>query len=526
MSGPWEDFRPQKAASPQVADDGPWMDFKPAAKPAPDVDPQASYWDQFKTGAERQWGDFKTGLGIIAAHPGRAALEVGPIKWARDIAKDATSAVKLPMDVATGKVPMPQTFANGPSVHTKVGEDPQDELIGRSLTAATLASPVNPAVRAGDFAIPAGRAVTTPGEALPSTSRSMVPAGTPPGPPRPDVTSFEPRLNLEKVKPVPPTGEALKAEGGRGYDLGREMGVDYSSKAVADHAMGLQMGLEKDGLIPVIAPKTHAIIQGLTSPPPGSVAPLQGIDAARRALREVSQNFHPDAASDRKAAGLAIRALDEFVDRAGTPSGAGAVVAGPAAEAAKTWKDARGNYAAGMRSSKLTGIEDTAELRAAIANSGQNFDNTLRQRIAALLQNPKLASGFTPEELAALKKTAIGELPANAARATGNVLGGGGGLGAAVTSGIAGSAGAFMTGSPWGALAAGAPVVGNISKRIANALTGSNLKRVDEMVRRRSPMYEEMLQSAPMQAASPEKRAAIAKILMITGGAAPREGHR
>lgn len=107
----------------------------------------------------------------------------------------------------------------------------------------------------------------------------------------------------------------------------------------------------------------------------------------------------------------------------------GSVLAGPADLASSTFKDARGNYAAEARSSQLTGIADKADLNAAVTNSGLNLDNATRQRVASVLNNPKLIAGFSPEEIAALNEVARGTPTRNAIRFVGNLLGGGGGLG-------------------------------------------------------------------------------------------------
>lgn len=189
-------------------------------------------------------------------------------------------------------------------------------------------------------------------------------------------------------------------------------------------------------------------------------------------------------------------------------------MAGDAAAAARALADARGNYAAGKRSDKLTGLDEAAELRAAASHSGQNGDNAARQRIASLLLNPKQAAGYSSEELAALEEVVRGTASRNALRFVGNLAGGGGGLGAVVTGGVAGAAGGSI-GGPLGAVAGAAiPAVGFGAKKVANALTSRAVDRADELVRMRSPLYEQMMSDASMSAVAPERRAAIVRALM------------
>jgi hypothetical protein len=369
-------------------------------------------------------------------------------------------AFTLPHDVATGAI------------------DPMsDQGIDRAAEMALTVSPTNPAVRIGDRAIPgAVRALK---------------------------------------QPAKPTGEALKAAAGTGFDAVRDSGVDYSAKAVSNLATSLKMGLERDGILDTLAPKTHDIIDRLTNPPEGSVAPIAGIEAARRALGEAARDFSNP--TEQKAAVRALSGLDGFIREPGEAN----VVSGPATTAAKLLEDARGNYAASKRSEALTGSEarygiaDSADLRASAANSGQNVGNTIRSRVAGLLTDPEKSAGFTAQEAAALEKLVRGSFPANSSRFIGNLLGGGGGLGMAAASAggaMAGSAMGDATGAGIGAVAA--PLVGAASKQISNLLTQRALSKVDEATRGRNPLYELLQQNTAAEGISPEKRSALLRLLM------------
>jgi hypothetical protein len=346
--------------------------------------------------------------------------------------------------------------------------------IGRALEMGATISPVNPAVQAGDRAI-AGAANA-----------------------------------LRKAKVKPPTAEALSAAGSAGYDAARDMGVHYSSDAVAKVADALRRNLEADGILDELAPKTHSILNRLSSPPEGSTVPLSGLEAARRSLGYAGRDFTNP--TEQEASRRVVGGFDEFV-ASPDPS---AVVAGPAAAAGETLAAARGNYAASQRSARLHGVEEAADIRAAAANSGQNLDNAIRSRVASVLLDPRKRAGYSAEELAALEEVAKGTAPRELLRYVGNLLGGGGGLGAAVAGGGAG----FLAGSPGigAAVGVGAPAVGFAAKRIANILTRRALREADASVRRRSPLYSEMQKNAPLSIPSPEARAAVARALMLIGG--------
>lgn len=343
-----------------------------------------------------------------------------------------------------------------------------DEAIERAGEMATVAGPVNPAIRAGQRAIP-GVAGATRREAVPV-----------------------------------PTAEELRAASQAGYNQVRDMGVDFSSTAITDLAGKTRMALEQDGILESLAPKTFRILSELQNAPAGSVAPLSGVEAARRAFGNAAKDFTNP--TEQLAANRVIEALGKFT----TKPDPATVVAGPAAAAGKLQADARANYAAAKRSERLAGVEERAELRSSGANSGQNLDNTLRQRAADILIRPKEAAGFSNEELAALEQVVRGGFKRNALRGVGNLLGGGGGMGAVVSGAVGGLVGGAFGGPALGAAAgAGVPAAGLAAKAAAGRATSKAFKAVDEMTRMRSPLYEQLVKEAGTMAISPERRALL-----------------
>lgn len=378
-------------------------------------------------------------------------------------------AVTAPGDVYTGKL------------------DPlSPEANQRALDLATLISPVNPAVRAGDYAIPGAM------------------------------------MNLKKPKVMPPTAQALKDAASQGYDAARATGATYPGGTVAGTAQGMISELNNDGILPELAPQTHSILGKLANPPDDSFATIGGLDAARKALNRIGGNFQNP--TEQEAARRAINTIDQVIQKGGETSpvvgaatpGASGVANGagtggltalpPAAGAAPTAEsraanliaDARGNSAAAFRSNRLTNAEDAAELRAAAANSGQNIGNTLRQKLASLLLNPKAARGYSPDELGAIRQVVEGTATSNTLRRVSNMLGGGGGLGHTLIGGLGAVAGG-MVGGPEGAGigAVTAPLVGSGARSAYNSLVQRQIENVGRLVRMRSPLYQQMLRSAP-----------------------------
>lgn len=396
--------------------------------------------------------------------------------WPARLAQTAMSAATLPADVYAGRAPMPIGTRREDFTDIPGSMQPQDRTIQRAADLAALVTPMNPAARIGD-------------QAIPGAARSLVPQ-----------------------RPAVPTAEQLKQAADAGYAAARNSGVEIAAPSVDTLARSIRQTLEQDGIIGELAPKTFAVIGKLQNPPSGSVATVAGIDAARRAFGHAAGDFTNK--TEQLAAKRAIERLDEFMAALPPQS----VVAGtPAAVAnvGNVFRDARGNFAAASRSEKVTGAADRAELNAAVANSGQNLDNATRQRLRDILVRPKESRGYSPQELAQMETAARGTLPTNAARFTGNLLGGGGGLAAQTSGAIGGVLGAAATGSPIGAVAAVVPpTAGYAFKKLANALTKRQVGKLDEMVRKRSPLYEQTVANPVMAVTDPAKRSALARLLL------------
>jgi hypothetical protein len=429
-------------------------------------------------------------------------------------------AFTYPADVAAGRKAVPETMGGE-------SNPAADEAARWALEAGSIFTPTNPAIRAGDKAIPSARAVVEPGKVERTTNLTSatpgrevaLPGQTVPLGPRveirgPDTVRYEPSLAVRPEAVKPPTSTQLQAAYRQGYDNVRDMGVDYAAPRVAEMARGLKLDLEKEGILANLAPKTHHIVDGLSTPPEGGVAPIAGLESARRALLNVGSD-----PTEREAARRAINALDDFYKRAAAPGGEGLVVAGPAAAAAEQQAANRGNYAAFKRSRDLTGIEYATGLRTKATNSGLNLDNNVRGKVTSLLTNENKVRGYNPEEIAALEKVVEGDRVRNSLRFYSNLAGGGGGMGAVVSGAVAGTAGGSVGGVPVvGGLAGAAIPASGVAARLgAGALAKRSMRLADELIRSRSPLYEQMMNDPKMQVISPERRAALVRALLAAG---------
>ncbi len=400
------------------------------------------------------------------------------------------SGATLAGDAASGKAQLPSSQGVPGSVPFG---DPNSAGL-RVADMAMMANPVNPAVRSGDFAFP-------------GVSR-----------------------NLKLGKAEVPTTTQLDESADARYKANRGSAVDMDPGYWSEWARRMKTALDQEGHIdaPKNAPGTHDFLDRLQSVPgqegDRAVQTFANIDAARRSLRGIAQNFSPENKADRAAASIAIGKLDEAFQAmpetailAGTPADVAALKA--------TTGKARGDYAAAQRSNKLTGELDEAHTgsferatdNAESASSGRNIGNAIRQQTKGLLRSPKSISGYSPEEIAQMNTVKSGTVPMNVTRYGANLLGGGGGLGQALVSGMSGLAagGGIASGNPLiAALAAVPPFAGIALKSAENRLTLKQAEKLDEMVRQRSPLYNERASEVPMEAGSVAAKSALIRALM------------
>ena len=400
--------------------------------------------------------------------PGEAAPQQPYSGQILPVSKDAQGNVSF--DINAGLPGVVKRAVEFPADALRGKVDPlSDEGIARAVETATVFSPVSAASRGG-----------------------LGGMGAP--------------VKQRPAKPVTPSASELKSTGGVGFDMARGMDVRYAPSAVQNMALKMRSELHNAGFRESNAPTVFAELKALGRPvEPGAFASIDDLHAIRQALSKAARpNADGSNATEVEAATRFIRAIDDFI----TKPDPKAVVAGPAASAANIWQDAMGNYAAGKRSDKLMGLEQRADRRARASNSGLNIDNTIRQRVASLLENPKLSGGFSPEEIKMLETVADGTATRNTMRWFGNLLGGGGGIAAFITGG---ATGAYYGGLTGFAVGASLPAAGLASKLAGNRMTKNALRKTDEAVRQRSPIYQERVANPQMSPAPASMRALPAR---------------
>lgn len=392
-------------------------------------------------------------------------------------------AFTLPGEVMGGTAKLPSSEGLPGSVPFGDPASAGDRVAELAMTAA----PVNPAIRAGERIIP--------GAAL------------------------APR-NVQQ-KPVVPTGQELYDSGVKNLNAARDSGLEIAPDALASFSQRVQQSLYKLGISPVDAEKTFTKLKAIEDAPAGAVVTAANLKSLRDSFGHTAQNFNPQSAKDQLAASRAIGELDDFVKGLGQKD----TLAGDPAATAKLWDRGRGDYAAAMRSNDITGeldraytgVLEQAELGAQAAHSGRNFDNTVRQKVAASIKKEKDVSGLSDEEIAALRRVVDGGPARNVARKVGNWLGAGGGLGQTFLAGGGAAGGGAIGGIPGAVVGAMVPAaVGGSARSLANTLAKRSVNQADEMIRKRSPLFEERVANPEMSMRDPEVRAALLRALMAS----------
>ena len=204
-------------------------------------------------------------------------------------------------------------------------------------------------------------------------------------------------------------------------------------------------------------------------------ATVADVRSVRDVLSTSAQNKVVSAKKESMHSQGAVRAIDDYLD-------------GISPEI----KTANANFAAGSRSKELEKAIKKAELDAAGANSGQNFDANARRAVKGIVQSPKRSRGWNPAEIKQGERVDLGTHVGNKARYMANLLGAGGGLGQGLAVAGAGATGGYMAGGNEGAGAgaAAAFLAGRGFRGIQNASTRRQIRILDDMLRSRAPLSQ------------------------------------
>jgi hypothetical protein len=241
----------------------------------------------------------------------------------------------------------------------------------------------------------------------------------------------------------------------------------------------LQHG-QNSGFRPANEPKVFNAIDELKNAAnEGRPATVADLDSVRQVLGNAGKEKDITGSLTRQAvaANRAIDHIDNFLPNLKQTD----LIAGDAAKANTILDTARQNWGAAKRAENVQTLAKNAEINAASSHSGANIQNATKQAFKPLLKNNAAkAIGYNDEEKAALSSIVRGTWTGHIARAAGNVLGGGGGLGMLLGAG-AGYEGGGVPGAIAGAAA------GRAFKMIGNKSTFNAVQKLDSLIRSRAP---------------------------------------
>jgi len=249
-----------------------------------------------------------------------------------------------------------------------------------------------------------------------------------------------------------------------------ELGVTVKPQAFQELTRKLSTDAKKAGLDPTVTSNAVAALKRFEdAAATGAELTVTELDTLRKVVQGAAGSLNKTESAIGNAM---LDTIDSFMDSAGTnvlnrPTGV-------AADIGKRYKVARDLWGRARRSELL----EKAVVEARDVASG--FENGIRQEFRKLLKNKKQSRFFNVEEKAAMRQVVQGTGKANLAKIFGAL---------AFTEGSAvsvlrGGAGVFAGSQIFGPAGAVAfPVIGQISKALAQKLTAKNAEFANQVIR-------------------------------------------
>ena len=267
-------------------------------------------------------------------------------------------------------------------------------------------------------------------------------------------------------KSAAPSIDELKTAAREVYNEIDNLGATVNSSRVTGLARDLSTTIRGEGFNKRIHPKVAAALDEFEKVK-GTNQPISNLDTLRKVARSAASSIEPDEA---RLGSIMVGKVDDFLDNLDQA----ALVGGNADEVGRKFKDARQLW---QRARKGDDIEYAFE-RA--KNQASGFENGLRTQFRSILNNKKKMRGYTPEEKAAMEQVVRGGGLENTAKAIGK-FGFSEGQATSMLMGSLGVAGGAAVGGSAGAVAV--PLIGQVSKNLAQKLTRNNAEMVSQIVR-------------------------------------------
>jgi len=314
-----------------------------------------------------------------------------------------------------------------------------------------------------------------------------------------------PRVNI-------PTRDSIGAAKTSAYQTAEDAGVVYTPNLFKRVQAEIEPQLAKMGYDPALQPSIAPVLRRIEEAAKTNTT-LPGVEVVRR----VAQNAYvPGSVSGAKASNAMMTKIINTLEDAATNPRPGELLMGDAARGIPALREGRRLASTEFKMDEVARQVNKARTQAGSTWSGGNTENSTRQKLRSILDNPERSRGFTPDELAALDKAVMGSGAAhNTARLIGKLSPQGSGLMAAL--GIGGTVANPMLSV--------APLAGIAAKKTSEKITEANVKKLLDVI---AAGGKESATRAPLnkvQQLTQNQRELLARALMgalvFNGGAVP-----
>ena len=274
-------------------------------------------------------------------------------------------------------------------------------------------------------------------------------------------------------------------------------GVTLKPKPFTGLVNRINKAANKAGFDPDLTPKSAAVLNRFESEL-GQPKTLTELDTLRKVAQNAAKSVEP---ADAAIGSIIVDNIDQFLDVV-TPTAFNQGAA-KASEIIPKYKVARDLWGRGRRSEMINEAFEKAK------NQASGFENGLVVQFRSILNNSKKSRFFKKKELDAMREVVRGTTGSNLAKLVGR-LGFSEGHATNLIGGSLGVAGGAAFGGPVGAVAV--PVIGQVSRKLAQRLTRKNAELADTIIRAGSNAEEiakAYMKETPRAARSSEELAQL-----------------
>lgn len=252
-------------------------------------------------------------------------------------------------------------------------------------------------------------------------------------------------------------------------------------------------------IVPENAPSTFRALDKIEKSD-GNIAKIMAMYSALGKVK-------PAAGTDYAAASIVRERLGQFIENL-TPD---QVISGDPAFTKAMWDQARATWRVAKNLEAIEEAQMKGERRAAVAGTGANIQNAMRQRLNEVLNSEKKSRSMSDEAKAKLEQIVLGTGTSNAARQIGKFAPSG-------PVSALGTIGADVLAGP--KVATGFAAIALVSKYFGEWLTRRQIRELEQLIKEESPLGAATRKRIEAEPSGPGSRALDAATPALIPGAA------